>query len=276
MMQFERLYDYIMEDLEAGTLKLPTLPETAMTVNEVSTNPLVSSKEIADIIAKDATVSATLIKWANSPLYRRLNKVSTIQQAITQLGISRTRNLVTSIVMQQMFHQTNSLMRDYIRGVWQHSIKVAAASKVISSRVSHIQEDEALLAGLIHAIGVLPIVEKADDISELKNDRELLESLISALYPKVGGRILTQWDFPKGLVTAVAEHTDLKRDSVNGPDLTDVVQVANLQCHLNNNVSIHEDLNDVPAFQKLGIDATVDSVAEYQEIEEYNETLAMF
>jgi HD-like signal output (HDOD) protein len=277
MAQQDVFYNTILTDLENGDLVLPTLPEVALQVREVVDDPDATAAQLAEIITTDAALSARLLKVANSALYRGRIPTETVQMAVSRLGLSMVRNLVTSLVMEQMFQPTSNRMEKRLRELWEHSTQVAAMSQVIASKIPGIKNDEAMLAGLIHDIGVLPILIKADEVPDLIQDRKQMDELIATLHPRIGKAILTDWEFPENLITVAAEHENLNRDSENGPDLCDVVQVANLQSYFDSNRALAPDeRGSVKAFEKCGIDIGI-SVSEIDEnSEEYLEALALF
>lgn len=276
-MEQELFYNNIITELENGKLVLPTLPEVALRVREVADDPEATAGQLADVITTDAALSARLLKVANSALYRGRLPVETVQMAISRLGMTMVRNLVTSLVMEQMFKATSSKLDKRLRELWEHSTQVAAISQVIAAQTSGIQKDEAMLAGLIHDIGVLPILMKADELPELINNDSALETIIDNLHSRVGRAILESWEFPENLIAVASEHENLNRNSVNGPDLVDVVQVANLQSYFHTDKALDPlERNKVLAFEKLGLDTGI-TVAELDEnSEEYAEALAMF
>jgi HD-like signal output (HDOD) protein len=278
MSEQDQFYHAILKDLESGKLVLPTLPEVALQVREVVDDPDATAKQLADIITTDAALSARLLKVANSPLYRGRVAIESVQMAVSRLGLSLVRNLVTSLVMEQMFQATSNRLDKRLRELWQQSTQVAAASQVIAAKLPGIKNDEAMLAGLIHAIGVLPILMKADADGDLNKDSKRLDQLISNLYPRLGASILKDWDFPENLIAVAAEHRNLNRNSgANGPDLVDVVQVAVLQHFSGTDKALDPtSLNKVMAFKQVGAD-TGFSVEELDEdSEEYREALALF
>ena len=67
---------------------------------------------------------------------------------------------------------------------------------------------------------------KAGEQPGLLENTVALNAVVSKLYASVGEAILNSWGFPDSLVAVVAEHGNLDRDSENGPDLVDVVQVV--------------------------------------------------
>lgn len=278
MSEQDLFYTTILEELDSGKLVLPTLPEVALQVREVVDNPEATAKQLADIITTDAALSARLLKVANSPLYRGRVAIDSVQMAVSRLGLSMVRNLVTSLVMEQMFQATNSRLDKRLRSLWEQSTRVAAASQVIAGKLNGIRTDEAMLAGLIHAIGVLPILMKADEDGDLIRDSKKLDQLIDNLYPRLGSAILKKWEFPDNLVAVAREHANLNRNSGDkGPDLVDVVQVAVLQSYNGTDKAIDPvRLNDVVSFKQVGAD-TGFSVEELDEdSEEYREALALF
>jgi HD-like signal output (HDOD) protein len=278
MSEQDQFYNAILKEMESGKLVLPTLPEVALQVREVVDDPDATAKQLADIITTDAALSARLLKVANSPLYRGRVAIESVQMAVSRLGLSLVRNLVTSLVMEQMFQATSNRLDKRLRELWQQSTQVAAASQVIAAKLPGIKNDEAMLAGLIHAIGVLPILMKADADGDLNKDSKKLDQLIDNLYPRLGASILQDWDFPENLIAVAAEHRNLNRNSgANGPDLVDVVQVAVLQHFSGTDKALDPtSLNKVMAFKQVGAD-TGFSVEELDEdSEEYREALALF
>ncbi|MEX0614476.1 MAG: HDOD domain-containing protein, partial [Methylophaga sp.] len=179
MSQQDQLYNSILDDLATGKLLLPTLPEVALKVREVVNNQDVTAAQLADIIVTDSALSARLLKVANSALYRGRVPVESVQTAVTRLGLQMVRNLVTSLVMEQMFKPTSRLLEKRMRELWEHSTEVAAISQVIASKQPGIKTDEAMLAGLIHNIGVLPILMRAENTPGLIEDDARLEQLIA-------------------------------------------------------------------------------------------------
>ena len=277
MTEQEAFYNEILADLENGTLVLPTLPEVALRVREVVDDPEVTSAELADIIVTDAALSTRLIKVANSPLYRGRMAIENIQMAVGRLGQTLIRNLVTSLVMEQMFQATSNRLDKRLHDLWEHSTEVAAISQVLASKQSGIKADEAMLAGLIHDIGMLPILMKAEDSPELIRDTAALDSVLANLHTRVGEAILKSWDFPESLIAVAGEHENLERDSENGPDLVDIVQVANLQSYYHTDNALSEDeLENIPAFKKLGVDTKLSVVELDETSDEYAEAMALF
>lgn len=243
----------ILEDIKTNRLKLPILPEIAFKVRAAVSDTNAAAAAIAKAVSSDASIAARLLQVVNSPLYRGANAINNLQSAIARLGPPLVRNLVTSLILKQLFQTKSALLRQRMETLWEHSTQVAAICRILASKFTRLQPDEAMLAGLIHDIGVLPILQKAENHPELLADEAQLNDIIDKLHPSIGRLILEAWKFPPELVAVAAEHENLTRIS-DQVDYTDIVTVANLHSHLG---SKHRHAKvkfiEVPAFTKLGL-----------------------
>ncbi len=256
-MDVDPLIAEILGDLKANRLQLPTLPQVAVKINDIIDNPNATAKRVAKVLGTDAALSARLIQTANSPMFRTSTPVENVQTAVTRMGMMMVRNLVTSFLVRQLFHTRYPALRQRITDLWNHNIQVAAISYVLALRLTDLKPDEAMLAGLIHDIGKLPIIAKAEDHPALAGDAATIDDLSKRLHPALGKLIAQAWNFAPEFVTAVAEHDNLQRRSPQ-LDLADIVTVANLHSYAGRgkarNPHRDADWSDVPAFRKLGLD----------------------
>jgi len=260
----------LINDLESGALQLPTLPEVALRVRDVVDDENANAAQISEIIGQDAALSARLIQVANSPLYRGRNEIDRLSMVVARLGNTLVRNLVTSQVMKQMFQATSDEIDKRVRAVWEHSVEVASISRAMASLCPGVTPDQAMLAGLLHDIGTLPILYRAEEREELLEQPGLLDHLIDTLHTRIGGAILEHWKFPEALVQVAAEHENLERNHDGPPDLVDLIQVANLQSsHPEGHHLSGINWANVGAFKRMGLDVEVEEI----ELTEYNEEM---
>lgn len=263
-MKVEQLIADILVDLKANRLKLPTLPQVALKINDVIASPDATAKTVAKVISTDAALSARMLQVANSPMVRTAAPAENVQAAVTRMGMSIVRNVVTSFMVNQLFHSKHDTLRKRIATLWNHSARVAAISHVLANRFTKLKPDEAMLAGLIHDIGELPLIAKAEHNTQLADNPEALDKLSEKLHATLGKVIVQTWHFSPELITAVAEHENLTRDSEQ-LDIADVVTVANLLSYAGKNHQLTRvDWTTVPAFGKLGI-SPEDSIATLEE-----------
>lgn len=274
-MNTDKLVDDILADLKANRIKLPTLPQVALKINDIIDSPKATAKEVAKAVGADAALSARLMQVANSPLVRGASQVENVQMAVTRMGMQLVRNLVTTFVLRQLFHTKYPALRTRMAVLWNHSAHVAAISHVLANRYTKLRPEEAMLAGLVHDIGKLPILAKAEDYPELAEDGAALDAVMEKLHTVLGKVIAQAWRFSPEIVTAVAEHENLQRNSEK-LDITDVVIVANLHSYAGKDHPLRNvDWATVPAIKKLGLDPAAsiaaleearDEIAEIQRI----------
>jgi HD-like signal output (HDOD) protein len=184
------------------------------------------------------------------------------------MGVTFVRNLATGLAMEQMFQATNDQIDAKLRQSWEHSIEVASICQVLASHYTKLKPDQAMLAGLVHEIGILPILTCAEDTPEILEHEGILDKIIQRLHPKIGSAILKTWDFPEELVGVPMGYLDFKREHEGPADYIDIVTVANLQSYAGSDHPLGQmDWSQVPAFEKLGMSPEID-VHEVDELAE--------
>jgi HD-like signal output (HDOD) protein len=273
-MQFKSVQEflvYVKSELEANRLILPTLPDVAIKVRDAVSRGDATAKQLSEIIVTDAALSARLIQVVNCPLYRGAKEINNIQMAVTRLGNSTIRTLVTSLVMQQIFSPKSKLLEAYFRNIWEQGVNVSSISRALCSFAPHLNPEEAMLAGLIHQIGKLPILILVEKIPEFSESPSRLDKLLEKAHPHVGKIIMDTWNFPQELKLAASEYVNFQRSHEGKADYVDVVQVAFLQSIVGtDHPACRIDWNTVPAFAKLGLRGE----AEILEIEGISDEIA--
>jgi HD-like signal output (HDOD) protein len=249
----EQISAEILHALDNDKLVLPTLPEVALKVREVSNDPDVDIATMAKVIENDPAISARIVKISNSPLLRASRPIEDLKMAVSRLGINYTSNLATSLAMQQMFQATSDVVDERMREVWSHSTEVSGIAHALARHYTKLKPDQATLAGIVHQIGILPILTFAEENRRLLKDTAALDLLIDKLHPALGRRILEAWGFNEDLVVVPEEHLNFGRER-NKPDYADVVMVANLQSYVGtDHPCTRLDWTQISAFDRLGL-----------------------
>lgn len=261
--------------IKSDKLVLPSLPDVALKIRDAMESESSCAESIANIISQDGSLSVRLLKVVNSPLYRSRTPIGDLQMAVTRLGIRMVRDLVMNLAMKQMFQATSGDLDEKFRATWNTSVDVAAICNMLAQSMSGIKKEEALLAGLIHNIGALPILQVAEHEEALFGDNDALNSLIWELQGSVSALILRNWHFSDELVEVVRECHNFSYD--NGPEakLTYLVQVTLLQGGFVPEEHRPADWANVPAFAHLGMGADHDiiDIEDNEEIQETREAL---
>lgn len=248
----QRVQEELIQAIDKDQLVLPTLPEVALRIREAAENPDVSIPDLVREISNDAALSARLIKVVNSPLLRTRQEITDLGMAVNRMGINYTANLATGLAMSQMFQATSDVIDRKMREVWARSTEVAGISHVLCRHYTRLKPDQATLAGLVHQIGVLPILSYAEENSQLLTDSISLNLVIEHIHPILGDRILAAWDFPTPLRHIPTEHLDFNRNTPT-VDYSDVVQVAMLQSLSSEHPLAQMDWSTIASFNKLGL-----------------------
>lgn len=256
----DKFYIALLDDLEKQKLVLPTLPEIALKVRDAVSDEEASAKQISDVISLDPAISARMIQVANSPLLRGAQKTETVDQAITRMGHSLVKSMVTTMAMEQIFQATHPTTEKYMQHIWTQSTQVASIASAMASHFTKLKPDQAMLAGLVHYIGALPILTRAEEIPALVQDEAIFASLLDRLSGPIGTSIMKSWNFPDELIKVANEHSNYSYDSEK-IDYVDVVIVAKLQNLAGtDHPDAQLDWNEIPSFCKLGLAGDSDVV----------------
>lgn len=268
--QAQHIYQILSKAVETDQIKLPTLPEVALKIREAVEKDSHSAAEIAELLAQDTALSARLLQLANSPLYRSRSQIDNLQMAITRLGVRIVKDLVVMLAIKQAFKANNQQVDKQFRQIWQTSIDVAAACRLLSKPHNELNAEQAVLAGLIHNIGRLPIIELADRQPELFSDMNQLDEISQEIQGPMGEKILSFWNFPQSLIDVASQCNNFQHVNTEAPEYVDIVQAAIL--HTPHALTqAPDDWSEIPAIVKLGIDPSSHHFDESMQIQ-LNET----
>lgn len=214
--------------IDSKELTLPTLPDAALKLRKLIDDPNVSASQIVLAVSGDPIIAAQVIKTANSAAFSDKPPVASVKDAVSRLGYRLLHNIVLALTVGEMFRSANPVINQRLKSFWEHSRGVAAISYVIAQRQKHLQPEHAMMAGLVHDIGALPVCLFAAK-KGMSPDAETLESLIRKCHEQAGMRLLKSWNFPQELIDVAAEHEDFHRGEGSAAlaDYVDVVAVAN-------------------------------------------------
>jgi HD-like signal output (HDOD) protein len=226
---FEHIRKLVRKDV-----KLTTLPAIYTRINEIIMKPGSSSHEIADLISKDTSLSARLLKIVNSAFYSYPSRIESLSQAVSIVGTNQLSILALGI---DVVNEFKNIPSGYINmdDFWRHSIACGVIARLIAT-ARNIQNTERLfVAGMLHDIGrmvvyhytphyALDILEEARDTEELLSRVE--EAYLGGSHTEIGGLLLQIWKLPQSLENAVRYHHK-PGDSQNGLEPA-IVHVADV------------------------------------------------
>ncbi len=184
--------------IENDKLVLPTLPEVALQVREIAESEDSAIADLVKVISNDTALSARIIRVCNSPLFRGSRAIENLNMAVSRLGMAYTSNLAMGgLAMEQMFQATSDMIDKRLRATWQTSTEVAGVCHVLAQHYTRLKADQATLAGLVHLIGILPILRYVED-QDIQISSIMLDNVIDELHPRIGSMILKKMGFSEG------------------------------------------------------------------------------
>jgi len=236
-----------------GKLDLPALPEVAVKIQSAMKDPDVDIKRLANIVSLDIAITGGLIRAASSAAYGSGNPVKSVRDAIVRLGLVAARRLALTIAMQQVFRSGSPVLQRRMRELWDRSVHVSVLSFMLARQCPGLEPEQALLAGLLHDVGALPILDYIGRNHPDATDDEI-EGIVEKLHGVVGEIVVGSWSMDSHMSTVVRESGNWRRDSKGKPDFCDLVIVSRLY-HLNGQMpgAAIPNYHEVPAFRNLGL-----------------------
>jgi len=263
----------IHREFNHNEVDLPSMPEVALKINMAIQDETLDIQKIADIIQIDPMIAARAVQVANSAMYAGSQPVQTIKRAVQRIGLRAMRAIVMSVTIRNLYHAHSPLIKKRMKTYYHHSIRVGVLSRAIAKKVKGFDPEQAFLAGLIHDIGIVPVLIRADNHNDIKDNAGLLESLIIDLKISVGTTLLKQWQFEDELITVVEDAENWSRETSEA-DYCDVIQVAQLHCEMIGGRRMDAPpLKELPAFERLELEGLNPSIIVAQAKQEMSEVI---
>jgi HD-like signal output (HDOD) protein len=233
-----------------GKLSIPSFPDAAFKIRKAIDQDC-GIEGLVKIVNMDPVISGKLIHVVNSPFYMLMKPVTSTFDAINRLGRKTTCDLVIIFSMKNLIKSDNPLIIKMIQQTWMQSVKVSSISFVLAKLIKKVDANEALLAGLLHNIGVLPILSFADSLPNGSYGIEDVEACINEVSGQVGSNILEQWEFPEILRQVPLQSSDWYSEISDKLSLIDIVILAKYHYFLvaQNKLPL---IDTLPAYKKLG------------------------
>ncbi len=254
------LYKDCYRYMHAEKLALPTIPDVSFKIRRAINDEKANNHKIAKVVQIDPSITARLIKISNSPLYRCRRKIESCPEALTRLGLKAAQDIITAFALKGVFTAKNRIIRRKMQDIWSHSSYVAAISAVLAHKTPGFDPDRAMLAGLVHDIGIVPILTYADKNSDILASPKDLADTIKELKNEIGLQIIRKWDFPEDFENVILYSEDWYRDSGKSEaDYVDIVMISQLHSYIGKiDIKRMPKIDQLPAYKKLaagGLDA---------------------
>jgi putative nucleotidyltransferase with HDIG domain len=248
----------LAKEVSKGRVELPSFPEVAVRVRNTLADEDVSNEKIARVVGSEVSLAARVFTLANSVVFNRGKKITDLKTAVNRIGHNNVRTTAVAFAIAQLRSATEfSHIAKELKEVWEEATAVAALSYVIAGFCRGINRDEAMLAGLLHNIGKLYLLSRANRKNNpLSNDPAGLTQVIRQWHANVGKAIVDHWGFPERISSAVAEHEHIDRE-IPQADLTDVLTVSVFMAGFlgkESETDLELNMQGVKAFWRLKLD----------------------
>lgn len=255
----QKILQQLETKIKTNQLVLPSMPDVFLQVKKIVDDPSSNMDNIAKIITRDPSLTARILKVANNALFKGNNEITNLQLAISRMGLQLIKTLVTSHAITQMFNQPKGVLKPFFTELHNHSSEVSAHAHAIAKNYTKLNPEDALLAGLVHNIGYLPMAKCVETFPEIENEPERLIEVMGKVHTQVGEMILKSWGFHQHIIDAAIHYVEQFRTGTDDTDLTDIVIIAELNTYRGTeHPCTLPDWSQYPAFRKIGIKSAND------------------
>ncbi|MDJ0806513.1 MAG: HDOD domain-containing protein [Gammaproteobacteria bacterium] len=224
---------------------LPTPPAILIELIDTCNSSDVSFARLSEIIQKDAGISSKVITAANSPAYRQWNEINDINRLLVVLGLQTVKTIAVTGAVQQFFAQVAQPVERCLDEIWYYSLSCAHIVKSLAELTAYHAPDEAYLAGLLHRLGQLALLqshpEEYAEIFDKKINGQALSTYekerLNVTSCEVGAYLIDNWKIRSFISDAVLyQHEPIETIL----DSSHLVKLVNLASHLTTTETIED------------------------------------
>jgi HD-like signal output (HDOD) protein/CheY-like chemotaxis protein len=196
-----------------GKLKwLPTTPKNFEALSSAISEPNAHTHEITQVVSKDSALCIKVLQIVNSALFRRSGPITSIQAAITLVGLEMIKSLALSACVFNALDASRGAHK-LLQDLQARSIRKAHFAHMLMHDSHHAEEafTAALLLDIGEAVLAMAAPEKFERMLTLARNshrqwHEVEPEIFGVAHPEVGAYLLGLWGLPLELIEAVAHH----------------------------------------------------------------------
>ncbi|GMU80227.1 MAG: hypothetical protein AMXMBFR47_00980 [Planctomycetota bacterium] len=194
---------------------IPSLPNIVLRLIEVTNDPNFKQADVVKLLSTDPGIVTDLLRLANSSLFGGRQKITSLADAFTRLGVRRVRTLIVGRSMISCISNDRSILVD-TSYFWRRSLATAVLASRFASKLAPDSRDQAFLGGLLCDVGVIVLSRAYPDKYEvaarnyapLAGDGFISQEveLVGITHAEVSAEALRQWMLPPELADAIRLH----------------------------------------------------------------------
>jgi HD-like signal output (HDOD) protein len=217
-------------------ITIPPCPASLTSIMREAKHPSADFASLAHLISRDAGVVGPLLKLANSPFIGLRNKVTSVLQAISVLGMQNTLNLVQNISLRQSMGGESQSFEKF----WERSSLAATIAEKIATKFPTVSKDDAYITALFHDCGIPVLMMKYPEyretvMAQCKQGKAICEvenDIFSTSHTVVGNMLTRSWMLPAHVCKAILHHHDAtiftSRDAHVGTDVCTLIGMVHM------------------------------------------------
>lgn len=195
---------HLAQELVAYVDRLATLPDVYLKVRAALDDPDVSIPEVADVIATDPSLTAALLRLANSAFYGYARKIESITRAVSLIGLEQVHDLVLATSVTSLFAGIRPQRMDMAR-FWRDSVRRGLLAREAARLVRGVSPERLFVSGLLADAGHLVMYVAVPDLIALVLDTPPAEGealsdverrIIGCDFAEVGAALTANWQLP--------------------------------------------------------------------------------
>jgi len=186
-----------------GDINFPTNVAATLKLQHALADPECHVDAAAKLVQNEPLLAARTVAIANSAAYNRSgNDVTNVKAAVQRIGFRTLGALAASVIVRQLGSQiTDPGLKKKADQLWHHSDHVAALALVIARRVSHVDPETAMFAGIVHQVGGFYLLSRAHEFPGLLDHG--VEEWLEHGEVTIGRSVLRRLDVPKPVMQAI-------------------------------------------------------------------------
>ncbi len=227
----------ILSRIDRIDVKLPEVPSLVFELNEIIANPMSSAGDIAQVINKSPSLTATLLRIVNSAFYGLRSKIDSIARAVMLMGSKEVTNLAMGITIMETFKDIPKNVLD-VASFLEHNLACGVLARILAAHGNIPQTEQLFVSGMLHDIGRLILYKYFPDYAMLAlfEAKECAiplykaeQKVLGCTHTHLAKRLLNKWKLPLVLVDNVAYHHT--PSSAPNPAMAATVQMADIIVH---------------------------------------------
>lgn len=196
-------FKHIAAQASRGELTFPANVNASLRLQQALNDPDCHVEEAARLIQADPLLAARSVAIANSVAYNRSQtEISSVRAAVQRLGVRTLQSLVAALIVRQIGSQvSDSVLAAKINQLWEHTAHVAALSQVIARRVTYVDPDTALFAGIMHEVAGFYMLSQAGAYPQVMEGEP--EDWVEHGEIEIGRGVMTHLGVPENVVKAI-------------------------------------------------------------------------